>query len=149
MKQNVSDYNIPGCIYSGQLNLSKTSVLVVGCGGLGCPLAQYLAAAGIGKLFIMCNNVQGVSSQLTSISTGRLGLLDYDEVELSNLHRQVLHWEENRGEAKALSAANAVRRYLSETGTLQLIKCVNKHVKMFSKQGICLFAFFWEPFGVV
>uniref|UniRef100_A0A3Q4GRV2 Adenylyltransferase and sulfurtransferase MOCS3 n=1 Tax=Neolamprologus brichardi TaxID=32507 RepID=A0A3Q4GRV2_NEOBR len=67
----------------GQLNLSKTSVLIVGCGGLGCPLAQYLAAAGV----------------------GRLGLLDYDEVELSNLHRQVLHGEENQGQAKALSAA--------------------------------------------
>lgn len=42
---------------------------------------------------------------------GRLGLLDYDEVELSNLHRQVLHGEDNQGQAKALSAANAVRRY--------------------------------------
>ncbi|XP_008310652.1 adenylyltransferase and sulfurtransferase MOCS3 isoform X2 [Cynoglossus semilaevis] len=71
----------------GQINLSKTSVLVVGCGGLGCPLAQYLAAAGV----------------------GRLGLIDYDEVELNNLHRQVLHREENQGQAKALSAASAIK----------------------------------------
>uniref|UniRef100_A0A3B4FI77 Adenylyltransferase and sulfurtransferase MOCS3 n=2 Tax=Haplochromini TaxID=319058 RepID=A0A3B4FI77_9CICH len=74
---------LPELGVQGQLNLSKTSVLIVGCGGLGCPLAQYLAAAGV----------------------GRLGLLDYDEVELSNLHRQVLHGEENQGQAKALSAA--------------------------------------------
>ncbi|KAF0044553.1 hypothetical protein F2P81_003711 [Scophthalmus maximus] len=80
---------LPELGVKGQLNLSKTSVLIVGCGGLGCPLALYLAAAGI----------------------GRLGLLDYDEVELSNLHRQVLHGEENQGQAKALSAANAVGRY--------------------------------------
>uniref|UniRef100_A0A3Q0S6N8 Adenylyltransferase and sulfurtransferase MOCS3 n=1 Tax=Amphilophus citrinellus TaxID=61819 RepID=A0A3Q0S6N8_AMPCI len=79
---------LPQLGVQGQLNLSRTSVLVVGCGGLGCPLAQYLAAAGI----------------------GRLGLLDYDEVELSNLHRQVLHGEENQGQAKALSAASAVQR---------------------------------------
>lgn len=44
------------------------------------------------------------------VSAGRLGLLDYDEVELSNLHRQVLHGEENQGQAKALSAANSVKR---------------------------------------
>uniref|UniRef100_G3NV64 Molybdenum cofactor synthesis 3 n=1 Tax=Gasterosteus aculeatus aculeatus TaxID=481459 RepID=G3NV64_GASAC len=80
---------LPELGVQGQLNLSNTSVLIVGCGGLGCPLAQYLAAAGI----------------------GRLGLLDYDEVELSNLHRQVLHGEENQDQAKALSAANAVKRY--------------------------------------
>ncbi|TWW72301.1 Adenylyltransferase and sulfurtransferase MOCS3 [Takifugu flavidus] len=78
---------VPQLAVQGQLNLSKTSVLVVGCGGLGCPLALYLAAAGI----------------------GRLGLLDYDEVELNNLHRQVLHGEENQGQAKALSAAQALK----------------------------------------
>ena len=52
------------------------------------------------------------SSFLLVFTPGRLGLLDYDEVELSNLHRQVLHREESQGHAKALSAATAVNRYL-------------------------------------
>ncbi|KAI4875305.1 hypothetical protein NFI96_022569 [Prochilodus magdalenae] len=77
---------LPELGVKGQISLSNTSVLVVGCGGLGCPLAQYLAAAGI----------------------GRLGLLDYDEVELSNLHRQVLHTEHTQGLPKAQSAAQAL-----------------------------------------
>ncbi|XP_064411926.1 adenylyltransferase and sulfurtransferase MOCS3 isoform X1 [Latimeria chalumnae] len=72
----------------GHLKLSNTSVLVVGCGGLGCPLAQYLAASGI----------------------GRLGLLDYDEVEISNLHRQILHAEVRRGMSKSLSAATVLHQ---------------------------------------
>uniref|UniRef100_A0A8B9U5L4 Adenylyltransferase and sulfurtransferase MOCS3 n=1 Tax=Anas zonorhyncha TaxID=75864 RepID=A0A8B9U5L4_9AVES len=71
----------------GQLRLARCSVLVVGCGGLGCPLAQYLAAAGI----------------------GRLGLVDHDVVETSNLHRQVLHGEARRGIPKAVSAAATLR----------------------------------------
>ncbi|XP_051803296.1 adenylyltransferase and sulfurtransferase MOCS3 [Acanthochromis polyacanthus] len=93
---------LPELGVQGQLNLSKTSVLIVGCGGLGCPLAQYLAAAGV----------------------GRLGLLDYDEVELSNLHRQVLHGEENQGQAKALSAAKAVKR-LNST-----VECIPYHLQL-------------------
>ncbi|KAM7038349.1 adenylyltransferase and sulfurtransferase MOCS3 isoform 1-T1 [Acridotheres tristis] len=72
----------------GQLRLARSSVLVVGCGGLGCPLAQYLAAAGV----------------------GRLGLLDHDVVETSNLQRQVLHGEARCGRPKARSAAAALRR---------------------------------------
>uniref|UniRef100_A0A3B4UFY3 Adenylyltransferase and sulfurtransferase MOCS3 n=1 Tax=Seriola dumerili TaxID=41447 RepID=A0A3B4UFY3_SERDU len=101
---------LPDLSVQGQLNLSKTSVLIIGCGGLGCPLAQYLAAAGI----------------------GRLGLLDYDEVELSNLHRQVLHGEENQGQAKALSAANAVRR-LNST-----VECIPYHLQLSSENALQL-----------
>ena len=48
---------------------------------------------------------------MTSDRSGRLGLLDYDEVELSNLHRQVLHGELTLGQPKALSAASAAGRY--------------------------------------
>ncbi|KAM6147671.1 adenylyltransferase and sulfurtransferase MOCS3 [Erethizon dorsatum] len=76
----------------GQLRLATASVLIVGCGGLGCPLAQYLAAAGV----------------------GRLGLVDYDVIELSNLARQVLHEEALAGQAKAFSAAASLRRLNSE-----------------------------------
>ncbi|EHB02257.1 Adenylyltransferase and sulfurtransferase MOCS3 [Heterocephalus glaber] len=76
----------------GQLRLAAASVLIVGCGGLGCPLAQYLAAAGV----------------------GRLGLVDYDVIELSNLARQVLHDEALAGQAKAFSAAASLRRLNSE-----------------------------------
>ncbi|XP_032356422.1 adenylyltransferase and sulfurtransferase MOCS3 [Etheostoma spectabile] len=101
---------LPELGVQGQLNLSKTSVLIVGCGGLGCPLAQYLAAAGI----------------------GRLGLLDYDEVELSNLHRQVLHGEENQDQAKALSAANSIKR-LNST-----VECIPYHLQLSSENALQL-----------
>ncbi|MCJ1383899.1 Urmylation protein [Xylographa soralifera] len=66
----------------GQLNLRKSSVLIIGVGGLGCPAAQYLAGAGIGTI----------------------GLVDGDIVELSNLHRQILHTTEKVGQLKVDSA---------------------------------------------
>jgi len=64
-------------------------MLVIGAGGLGCPAAIYLAGAGI----------------------GRLGILDYDDVEHHNLHRQILHDERNCGLSKAESARQALLRY--------------------------------------
>ncbi|KAF9493390.1 hypothetical protein BDN71DRAFT_1450361 [Pleurotus eryngii] len=70
----------------GQVKLKEASVVVVGAGGLGCPALQYLAASGI----------------------GRIGVIDHDVVELSNLHRQILHTETTIGTPKALSAAKAL-----------------------------------------
>ncbi|KAG2110302.1 uncharacterized protein F5147DRAFT_575040 [Suillus discolor] len=70
----------------GQLKLQNSSVVVVGAGGLGCPALQYLAAAGI----------------------GRLGVIDHDTVELSNLQRQILHTDKTIGSSKAVSAAQAI-----------------------------------------
>ncbi len=72
----------------GQGQLKAARVLVVGAGGLGAPLIQYLAAAGVGTL----------------------GVVDDDAVALSNLQRQVLHGTPDVGRAKVASAADVVRR---------------------------------------
>uniref|UniRef100_A0A8C0CGK5 Rhodanese domain-containing protein n=1 Tax=Balaenoptera musculus TaxID=9771 RepID=A0A8C0CGK5_BALMU len=82
---------LPELGVQGQLRLATASVLVVGCGGLGHPLAQYLAAAGV----------------------GRQGRVDYVVVEASNLARQVLHGEALAGHAKVFSAAATLRRLSS------------------------------------
>ncbi|MBD2770387.1 molybdopterin-synthase adenylyltransferase MoeB [Hymenobacter sp. BT664] len=67
----------------GQHKMKAARVLVVGCGGLGCPVLQYLAAAGVGTL----------------------GLLDFDTVDESNLQRQVLYATADVGRPKAVVAA--------------------------------------------
>jgi adenylyltransferase/sulfurtransferase len=72
---------------TGQARLRAARVLIVGAGGLGSPVALYLAAAGIGTL----------------------GIVDDDRVELSNLQRQVAHGTAGLGQGKAESAAAAAR----------------------------------------
>ena len=72
----------------GQAKLKAASVLVIGAGGLGAPLIQYLAAAGV----------------------GRIGIVDDDLVSVSNLQRQVVHRTEDVGRAKVASAEEAIRR---------------------------------------
>ena len=70
--------NLPEFGLEGQQRLLESSVLLIGAGGLGCPLAQYLAAAGL----------------------GRIGLVDFDVVDVSNLQRQVLYGTADVGRAK-------------------------------------------------
>ncbi len=74
--------SLPNVGLEGQARLSKSSVLIVGAGGLGSPASLYLAAAGV----------------------GRLGLIDNDAVEISNLQRQILHSTEDVGRSKVDSA---------------------------------------------
>ncbi|MCE5222956.1 HesA/MoeB/ThiF family protein [bacterium] len=68
----------------GQLLLKKSSVVIVGAGGLGGPILQYLSAAGIGKI----------------------GIVDFDEVQPSNLNRQTLYKPHDHGQNKAILAAS-------------------------------------------
>lgn len=73
---------LPEIGYEGQEKLVNAHALIIGMGGLGSPVAMYLAAAGIGKLTIV----------------------DFDKVELSNLQRQIAHTSERIGEPKVESA---------------------------------------------
>ncbi len=76
----------------GQDKLKKAKVFIAGAGGLGSPISIYLAAAGVGKIVIA----------------------DKDVVELSNLNRQILHWEKDVGAKKTLSAQDKLRGMNSE-----------------------------------
>jgi len=78
--------SLPQIGLEGQQALLAGRVLLIGAGGLGCPLAQYLAAAGVGTL----------------------GLVDYDVVDASNLHRQVLYGSADVGRPKTEVAAERI-----------------------------------------
>ena len=89
-RQQVERYSrqllIPGFGIRGQKSLSDGCVLIVGCGGLGSPCALYLASSGVGTL----------------------GLVDFDKVEVSNLHRQIIHRTSSVGHSKTGSAAESI-----------------------------------------
>ena len=91
--QELNRYNrhilLPEIGLEGQEKLKGAKVLVVGCGGLGCPVLQYLAAAGIGGL----------------------GIIDHDIVEESNLQRQILFSTEDTGKPKVLVAKDKLEKY--------------------------------------
>ena len=70
----------------GQIKIKQAKVLVVGAGGLGCPALQYLGAAGVGTI----------------------GIIDFDKVEIHNLHRQILFTTDDIGKPKAPIAAQKI-----------------------------------------
>ncbi|MGI8699760.1 MAG: adenylyltransferase/sulfurtransferase MoeZ [Nocardioidaceae bacterium] len=77
---------IPDVGMTGQKRLKNAKVLVIGAGGLGSPALMYLAAAGVGTL----------------------GVVDFDEVDESNLQRQIIHGQSDIGRSKAVSAKESV-----------------------------------------
>lgn len=89
---------LPQLDINGQQTLIDSHVMIIGLGGLGAPVSMYLAASGIGKLT----------------------LVDDDEVELSNLQRQIVHGQQDIGREKVASAADKLRE-LNPDVSLQLI----------------------------
>lgn len=96
----------------GQKKLLNAKVLIIGAGGLGAPAAMYLAAAGVGTI----------------------GIVDADEVDLSNLQRQIIHTTHDVGKAKVKSAqetmnamnpdvrVNACRQFVTSENVMELIE---------------------------
>ncbi|HSU62012.1 MAG TPA: molybdopterin-synthase adenylyltransferase MoeB [Bryobacteraceae bacterium] len=78
---------VPEVGMEGQLKLKQAKVIMIGAGGLGAPLGLYLAAAGV----------------------GRIGIVDFDVVDASNLQRQVIHGTRDLGRKKLDSAADSMR----------------------------------------
>jgi len=73
---------------AGQQKLINARVLVIGAGGLGCPILQYLAATGVGTV----------------------GIVDFDVIELHNLHRQILYTDKATGQSKVLTASKVLQQ---------------------------------------
>ncbi|CAM3788172.1 HesA/MoeB/ThiF family protein [Flavobacterium cucumis] len=97
--QDILRYNkqmmLPEIGESGQKKIKNAKVLMIGAGGLGCPILQYLATAGVGTI----------------------GIIDFDKVELPNLHRQILYTENHIGSSKVVTA----KKVLAE---------LNPHIKI-------------------
>src|SRR5271157_3236302 len=89
---------IPGIGEAGQEKIKKARVVIAGAGGLGSPIALYLTAAGVGTLRI----------------------IDNDKVELSNLNRQILHWDKDVGKSKTASAYDKLSK-LNKNVTVETV----------------------------
>lgn len=81
---------------SGQRKLLSSKALIIGAGGLGSPSALYLALAGVGSI----------------------GIVDFDDVDLSNLQRQILHHSDDVGRPKVVSAEETIKKYNPDTNVI-------------------------------
>jgi molybdopterin/thiamine biosynthesis adenylyltransferase len=88
----------------GQEKLKKAKVLVIGAGGLGCPILQYIATAGVGFI----------------------GIMDFDTIEIHNLHRQILYTENEIGKEKSLVA----KKVVSKLNPLIQIEAINEKLTL-------------------
>lgn len=88
----------------GQKKIRSSKVLVIGAGGLGSPVIQYLAAAGVGTL----------------------GIADFDEVELHNLNRQIIHNENTVGTLKVTSAEQFVKKLNHQVKCIGIKEKINE-----------------------
>ena len=95
---------VPGIGLSSQTVFKSSRVLIIGCGGLGCPVALYLAAAGVGKLRVC----------------------DADTVEPSNLPRQILHRESS---SLGMNKADSIAKSLAEINSQVEVETVKELVK--------------------
>ena len=109
--------SLPELGEEGQRKLKKGSALIIGAGGLGSPVALYLAAAGV----------------------GRIGLVDFDRVDASNLQRQILYGESSVGERKL----DAAWRRLHDLNPLVRVETFNDRLS--SRNALALF----EPYDVI
>jgi len=96
---------LPQIDIAGQEKLNNAHVVIVGLGGLGSPVAMYLATAGIGKLT----------------------LVDDDQVEQSNLQRQIIHTESSIGKNKVISAKEAIKALNSDCSVNTIDKRLNEN----------------------
>lgn len=88
----------------GQEKLKKAKVLVIGAGGLGCPILQYISTAGVGFI----------------------GIIDFDRIEIHNLHRQILYTENEIGQLKAVVA----KEVLSELNPLIKVETITEKLTL-------------------
>ena len=109
---------LPGFGEAGQQRLKAARVLVVGAGGLGCPAAQYLVAAGVGQVTIA----------------------DFDTVSASNLHRQILYTPDDVGQPKARIAAERLSKQNPHVAVLAFLEKISPKnaLALFSKYDLVL-----------